>query len=727
MNQSLKPCIICLAGVTSLTIHFAVFAEEQQGIEEIVVTAQKRAENSQDVPLTMTTFSDDFLAAANIHTLGNLATFAPGFATELSSRTQPQLYIRGLGTNDFGIGSDPSVGVYIDGIYIGRPGSSVLALTDIERIEVLKGPQGTLFGRNTSAGAISIITKKPTPEREGQLRATLGNYNKQRGEFIVNEPLTESVMLRASMLTNRRDGFIKNQLGGADLGQEDDYTLRTNLLWQIDNSSELILRLDTEVMDQDGPAPTSLRTDVAIGDPYGDVRHNADSFESREVYGVSLTYTHEQEAYVFTSQSSFRKYASESFIDEDGADSAFFELHSSNDELNEQFTQEFRLNRDTEDYHWFIGTSYFQEAAEQASSAIFTTDTANNVIQREVGFSANFPSGQLFPERMDNTGQYQSAALYGDLTYDITARFQTSIGLRYTRDQKDFDWQSEFNEFGFGLVYGKEYDPAIDHDHASWSELTPRLVLDYAWSRDMHTFFSITEGYKAGGFNALNRQDAFDPETMLSYEVGLKSTWLDHRVRCNVSTFFYDYQDLQVQVFLLAPGDLVPNGYIQNASDATGEGIEFEMIWLPSAGLYLSVNGSVLKAEFDNYMQDEDTDLSGNTLPYAPDQTLSFTAEYEQVYSDQGSITYRIDFAYTGEKFFYVENDPLESQGGVSVTNLRMTYLPVEDSWEVSVYANNAFNKEYATLKGGLGREIFSPTSRRADPQLIGIEGKYRF
>jgi iron complex outermembrane receptor protein len=265
--QSCKnPCAIAIA----LTIGMSSPAKSQM-LEEVVVTAQKRSQSLQDVPIALSAFNATFLETTGVQNLGGLQQFTPGLDIESLSVTQPTYKIRGIGSGGLSIGTDPAVGIYTDGIYVGRSASSNVEFSDIERVEVLKGPQGTLFGRNAAAGAIQIITKKPVQETEGSVRVRAGNYDKMLGEAVYNTPLIEDELAaRFNVIASSRDGYIDNALSGNDLGDESYYAGRASFLWTPQSATSARLSFDYNRLDQDPPFAIGLNPNFSpTGTPGG--------------------------------------------------------------------------------------------------------------------------------------------------------------------------------------------------------------------------------------------------------------------------------------------------------------------------------------------------------------------------------------------------------------------------------------------------------------------------
>lgn len=483
-------------------------------LEEMTITAQKREQNLQDVPIAVSAFSGDTVKALGAQSVNDLGMFSAGVETNASATTQAKYSIRGIGTSDFSAGSDPSIGIYVDGIYASRSGSAQVNFNDIERVEILRGPQGTLFGRNAAGGAINIITKKPSQQTEGYVEATVGNFNKRKLSFGANGALSDSIALRYSATLNRRDGWLKNLTSGEDLGIEDDQTHRLSVLLTPSDNSELIWATEYNEIDEHSVVDKSQN--ILGGDLYDNYENDTDILEERDLFGTSLTLNQQFEAFSLKTIAAYRTFNTINRQDEDAtADPQLF-TESDNIEHQEQYSLEFLLNGETGNFNWTAGASWFKEDIEQNHVIRFTTDGIdslvlfnNGVLPPEMltlenrtalaalvpagaglaglvcGFQnaivpnscdpssgadvqntlltlygagdigPGFGQGRLLEEQTDNFGKFESTALFGDITWAATENLDVTVGARYTRDEKDFrvfsQWQNTMTvDFGAG-------------------------------------------------------------------------------------------------------------------------------------------------------------------------------------------------------------------------------------------------------------------------------------
>jgi iron complex outermembrane receptor protein len=454
------------------------------GLEEIVVTAQRREQVLQDVPIALQVVGTDLLADLAAEDMGDLDGFVPGLQVSSDSPTQPRYAIRGIQTGDFGVGTDPAVGVFVDGIYAARSGASLLAFNDIERIEVLKGPQGTLFGRNSAAGAISIITRQPADTFDALVKLRVGDYGKQRAEGMVNLPLGDAVAVRVNALYNTGDGWVKDSGTGKDLWPEDNWAVRGAVRWDVTDDTAATLAWSHDNLDQLARPAFGL-IPVAPGDTsvpyppdpgtYLDPR-NAKVFndvvgneESRTLDDVSLIIEHQFGWADLRSTTAWRQFDTLNREDEDGTRLIATYFDTANIEDNESWYQEFKLSGAGDRVDWVAGVSWYSETARQASDTHAFTDSIDTLginlgVYEQAGLV--YPDGtpiRLYTdtsavlaangipltmlglpwrEVMYNEGDFTATALFGDVIWHLNERTNLTVGLRYTHDAKEFSWRN---------------------------------------------------------------------------------------------------------------------------------------------------------------------------------------------------------------------------------------------------------------------------------------------
>jgi iron complex outermembrane receptor protein len=471
-------------GTVLAAVAAAAPAEAQQAgpesLEEIIVTAQRRAQSLQDVPIALQVVDSALMNDVAAENLGDLNGFIPGVVISDNSPTQPRYQIRGIQTGDFGVGTEPAVGVYVDGIYAARSGASLLAFNDVERIEVLKGPQGTLFGRNSAAGAISIVTRQPEDEFHSTLRVRFGEHGKQYYEGMLNAPLGDSVAMRVNGVYNKSDGWLKDAATGKDLMPEENWAGRLALRWKLSEQTSATLSWDHDELDQLArpaiglipvqpaqtqipfPADPATYIDPRKAPVYNDVVGNE---ESRQLDQINLFIDHNFGAVSFRSSTSWRQFDTVNREDEDGTNLIGTYFDTANIEDNESFYQEFKLSSSSARFDWIGGVSYYKEKARQISDTHTFTDAIDTLglnlgIFEEAGivdeFGNPFPLfagtsmfiepfglsmlGMPWREAMYNRGNYEAFAAFGDVIWHVNDRMNLTFGLRYTHDSKEFTW-----------------------------------------------------------------------------------------------------------------------------------------------------------------------------------------------------------------------------------------------------------------------------------------------
>ena len=445
---------------------------------KITVTAQSRSQEVQDVPIAMDIVTAKQLGVIAATDLSQTNLFVPGLMIDASTPTQATYRIRGIETNDFGIGTDSAVGVYVNGVYQTRSGGALMALNDVERVEVLKGPQGTLFGRNTAAGAISIVTNEPTNKFEGKARIRYGEYGRRYGDALLNVPISQDLAVRVSVLDNQSNGYLKDAVTERHYGKDDQWGARAVARWQVTPDSTVhltwdhnrlklpsrmdigLIPLSSTDLYQRAPMPTQPSTWYnPIDAPF--FNDTDGGRERRQYNGWTLSFDHNFDWGSFTSTTNYAVYNISHVEDGDGTNHITTHLDTGVISDGRTLYQEFKLSGSNEHVDWVSGASFYMEHASQTSLATVNTDTYDTLAINS-GLGANFtPDGTLFhyfdsllqafnlpyrllgdpwTETVHNNGRFNSYAVYGDAIWHITDKFNITTGLRYTHDRKYFDW-----------------------------------------------------------------------------------------------------------------------------------------------------------------------------------------------------------------------------------------------------------------------------------------------
>ena len=776
-------CVVLGTGGTAWAQSTPQGEQDATNLDTIVVTAQSRQQELQDVPIALQVVDQQLLDDVAADNLGDIDAFVPGLVVDAAQPTQPSFRLRGVETSDFGIGTDPAVGVFVDGVYGGRGGGVLLPFVDVERIEVLKGPQGTLFGRNTAAGAISLVTRRPQNETEARLRLRLGNYGKQYADAMWNLPTGDNSALRFNALFNHSDGWFQDGATGKDLGGENVWATRA--AWQVglgENTTALV-SWDHESLDQNGRVTTGIvplpaypqRPPVPVDpDDYLDPRDiptysDATNAEWRTFDGVTLIVDHALTWGHLTSTTSWRQYDALNQTEEDGTNRADLYIDSVNTESNETFYQEFKFAGSNARLDWVAGASFFKEDADQTSEVNTNTAAVDNIVRNlGVAYELGVPDGSLFNftsmlaqmngipislvgdrwnERFTNTLSTTAYAAFGDVIWRATDKLNLTFGLRYTRDEKDFTWLNTprnapeleakldlLESLGFfdalaqmGIPITRELltfdmafiDPpamvnkgVLVRDKRSWSDFSPRFVVDYHFNDKAMVFGSLAKGYKAGGFNALQIGPAFENEDVWNAEVGIKQSF--GRFSYNASLFHYRYDNRQ-SIRLIDPDPNNPVDiprFVFDTGDLEATGIDFDMRWKVTDAFTLDAQAEWIDSKYKDYVTPEGVDLDGEPTG-EPRFTASVGAAYRMSLGDSGDLRLSARHAYRGRTRCNAGSD-LQGDCGVNAlldigeprerTDVRVGWTSPQGTWSWAVYGNNIFDNQYVKGLNTYGR-----------------------
>ena len=533
--------------------------------QTVTVTAQGRSQQLQNVPIAVQVVTPETLSKLASSNLGDINGYLPGLSVDATEPTQPNFIMRGVGNTDFGIGTDSPVGVYVNGVYAGKTGGALLNYNDGKRIEVLKGPQGTLFGRNSAGGAISIVTNDPGSSFEANGLVRLGNHGTRRTEALVNQPLGEDFALRVSMVSQHSNGWVTDASNGNRAGGDHDWGARASVRWSASDTTTAVLSWEHEQLDQRARPvwPVVTSTPTFNNDPatFVDPRtlpltNDSPIDKERRLYdGVTLRINHTLSWAEFTSTTAYRHHRTSNVEDNDGTANPASFLATGNFDTNSTWQQEFRLAGKDARADWLAGLSFYREKATQTSQVNTNTNSLDTLLGPQIGvppfatlsglgFLAGITDfnmlGLPWQENMNNTGDYRAAALYGDVIWHLGPATNLTTGLRLTRDEKTFTWNNPLRNaaaldaklapytpaFFDSLVTAGALDPAsagllsqlvqglqttnIEFTNPasmnqvlsvkrSWTDVSPRLVLDHHLSADTMVYGSVTRGYQAGG------------------------------------------------------------------------------------------------------------------------------------------------------------------------------------------------------------------------------------
>lgn len=669
---------------------------------EIIVTATKRETSVQETAISISVVGGDALQTRQITNIESLAQQLPGVNFAQTTGIG-RISIRGIGLNTDGVGTEGRVAYHTDGVYISRPAAALAGFYDIERVEVLRGPQGTLYGRNATGGTINVITRKPTAELGGYLEASYGNYNAMRLEGAVGGPLADGVSARISFQLNERDGYGKNLTTNTPIDDYSTRALRGQLKLNPSDNFEVLLSADWFKQDDHafgfhylglGSLPDATTTPPLTGaTPLGlllggtvptnvrDATGDQSTFNKRTFWGLGATMKLDLGAVEITSITGYRNSKFDILTDLDVTSAKISAFNQQ--EKSRQFSEELRFSGKIGGADWMIGGYYFNESLFGGvrialDPVIFGAPVLTGLMQGYYAF------GDLDTEAW---------AAFGNVSLPLGDRLTARIGARYSDERRN---SNELLKFDFA----NSYPPFAAHfpgtpvpNTASWSSFTPSATLEYKANEDLFLYATYSRGFKSGGFNLGLMQAPYNPETLSSYEAGIRAKWLDGHLTTNLSAFYYDYKDMQVSKI---DGT---STVIENAAGAHVKGLEAEITARPFAGLQIDAGISLLDAKFTNYVSADPArlalgplNLSGNRPPYAPTYTINLGAS-ETFETGIGEFTIRGEARMVDRVWGSAYNSPHVSQPAYELYNAFLTWKSSGGNLSATAFVRNIANK----------------------------------
>ena len=748
--------LLCLSLITIPST--SIFAEEEVSVfDEVVVTARKRAEYSQSVPIPISALNEEQLEIRNIVELTDIEKLAPNLSIQASSVNSGvlEVYMRGIGQANWAIPHDPKIGLYTDGVYAARPQGGLVDLYDLQRVEVLRGPQGTLFGKNTTAGLINIITNQPTQETEGKIRLGAGSDSHQLIEGMFNTPLSDSLAFRFSFLTKETDGYIINSITGNDRGNEDTTSFRAQLKYDTDAYSA---NLAFSRFDQDeraalgscrftGPENGALSGGLgAVANIFGiydalkancrsttkDVSLDTSPNENNTAEKDSITLTQIFETEVGTIESISNYSELDAFngtwgwVMGNGPGVNFLEIHDDT-MTHEQWSQELRLSGSTENMDWVVGLYAFEEDGEATLDVPLFRGVNPSPLLPPALAAVALQTKLLGSETQGSITNMQNQAVFFEGTYGLSDNLDLTIGARYTEDEREYTRSSElyedasaigmpgtFNLFyacptmvtnAFGFATSDRCTRTVEY-----SETTPRAILSYQQTDDVLFYASYSKGYSSGGFNGDVAMRRFLPETSDNYEFGMKGEFFDNRLRVNATAFSTTYENQQVTVGRIVNG--TPIADLVNAQEATLEGMEFEILAQLSDSLVLTAMLATFEGEYDEFIIEDNTtvtnaDGSLSTLVVERDITdtgfggnddrLTWDVSLIHTYDlgDGSDIQSTIGISYHDEENYTLEDVPSSVADDYELVDARITWNLADGQTSISLWGTNLTDEDY--------------------------------
>jgi iron complex outermembrane receptor protein len=689
MGPRRKLVVLLAAGLASLA-----HAAEQETIQEVVVTAQKRPESASRTPVALTALTAADLDKRGIANAADLTNVVPNVQIGTADGGNTNITIRGIGSNNTTEGGDPAAAFHLDGVYLGRPDEARTAFFDVARVEVLRGPQGTLYGRNATAGAVNVITGKPEDTLSGKLSFEAGNHDLRRMEGMVNVPVNDMLALRIAVLGEHRDNYVRT---AAPDNSQNTSGARLHALFKYAKDGSVLVSVDQTRIKGPNTAGVVLPLKATRGDAgqvnlgtldaAGDAAYRGASLEWNQDIGfATLTYLGAHR---------HREVAGSSY--ELGG---FGPSYSFTNGSAEQTSHEVRLSSNASaSWKWAAGAYAYDE------------DQATN---------ASFSNGVLTAMAPDYDSR--SRALFGQATFDLAQDLHLTLGARTTHDDK-----SSFGQVSTFTLFGPtQY--ATTNTERSWRRTDGKVGIDYAISRGAMVYASVATGYKAGGFNSASAAgnapvSGYNPEKLTAVEGGLKTKVFGNAGQLNVSLFHYGYKDLQVNS-IVSVGGGAGLALVNNAATATVNGLEADLrVRVGPAGT-VDAAFAYTDATYDRftnciYEPDNSThDCSGNALRNAPKTTLALGYEYRIPVSG-GDVTLRLDSRLSSKYFNDDTNSALFRQGSYSRSSIAARYDTLDHKYYVSAYARNLENRN--VMASRFPAVVGSASAYMAPPRTVGL------
>ncbi|MCK7594056.1 TonB-dependent receptor [Pseudomarimonas salicorniae] len=703
-NSSTRRHPLSLAIALAVLVPAAPVLAQQDGaprnaptaLNEVTVTARKREETLQDVPVAVTAFTAEALDRLDVEDIGDLGAFTPNLTIYAArgSTSTVTAYIRGVGQSDPLWGVDPGVGIYLDDVYIARPQGALLDVFDVERIEVLRGPQGSLYGKNTIGGAIKYISAPLEEDFYGRVSLTAGERSQADVKASLNAPFGNGWVGRFAVASLSRDGYGQNRITGQEVSDKEILAARATLGYV--GNDDFYARITADWMDdQSGVrgaqmlAPNRFTPGFAPLDDRYDVRNGMPNINDTSMNGASLTLGWNLgDAWTLKSITAFRESDTETNIDFDLTPLPIADVKAFYSD--EQISQELQLNYDNAgDFRGVFGLYWFEgEAGGQVLNNFF---------------------GLIFG---DTQGQVDtdSIALYGEGTYDFNDQWSVTFGARYTDEKKSADVLNiGYTDATFTRPSGTV--AADFEDSVSFENFSPKLSVDYQIDEDTLAYALYSRGFKSGGFNIRAQATAvprsrlpFDDEKVTSYEVGLKNAFLDNTVFLNLAYFYNDYEDIQLSVFTVVPGSNPPTffGDFTNAGAGTIQGVEAEYAVQFNEAFAIQGYLAWLDSEYDEFIS-SGVDVSGSQrFTNAPEFSGSLTGTFTHQLSGGGSLVTRLTYSYQDEVYPTTDLSEAIRQPGYGLLSAGIIWQ-TPGPWRFALEGTNLADKEYRTTGYNIG------------------------
>jgi iron complex outermembrane recepter protein len=740
--------------IAAASVSTAIAEAQVTALEEVVVSAQRRQESMQDVPLSVTAIGGDMLKQARITNSADLVKVTPSLTLQDAGNSRESSFnIRGIGTQSVSSGVEPSVSTVVDGVVMGRAGMAFAQLMDVNRVEVMRGPQGTLFGKNASAGVVHIITNDPMEAFEANVATSIED-DMYRVEGAVSIPLGDSAGLRIAAMTEDADGHVDNIYDGSELNGRENQAVRAKLRWDLSDSVELKFSADYSESESVCCQPTSrVSTDVA-NPTFGiqedqlapvtgskdnlDANVGADVFSDSEMSGGSLEVNWALGDFMLTSITAVRSWENHANVDVDGTPTVWLDTNEGLTE-QEQFTQELRLASPGDDrLNYVVGLYYFDQ-------------TLDRQFDRELFLSPPNPDtgnpGFSFAGAFDSTTDTTNYAAYGQVNYDLTTDLRLLAGMRYTNDELDFEFERTGTVIQGGVPIPPEprFSDGTDDDDTSFK-------LGGQWDVDENNMVYLTwsEGYKSAAYSIVFEMspgvEPVDAETSDAWELGLKSTLFDSRLILNTTLFYTEFENFQSQAQDTTTGQFA----LLNVGEVETAGLEVDFIAKPTSNWDIFGGIAWIDTEIKDFTNAPcspalvadpsgecaltgSQDISGKGMPYSPDIRLTLSSRYLIPTDMSFDISLAGAYRWQDDVLFAIDQDENKIQDSYGVLDLSVGLVDQAGKYEVNLYVNNVLDENYASAilsnniysAGAVGALPYDQFIPRDAERRVGVEFRY--
>jgi iron complex outermembrane receptor protein len=756
--------ILLAASAVVLALPVGALAQDKSAdttnvIQDIVVTARKREERLQSTPVSVAAFSADTLTKQGVDDFSEIASRVPGFTLNPDNITEPNIFLRGIGTDIESAAANPAVGFFLNDVYLSRAQGTAMELFDLERVEVVRGPQGTLYGKNVVGGAINFVTKKPTEELTSSIEGTVGDYKTMELKASISGGLAENLSGSLAASARSHGGYAYNTYTKSDMEDLSAFGVLAQLRYQPSSDLDILLTGDL-TRHRGGGHWIDIQIPSTHNIPFVNPDHrrganNIDGKQDADLGGVHLTIDKNLGAGRLSSITAYREARFQarnndagSYIDftklayTAGGRVNFFAINgklfnddyyiNDKDETAKTFSQELRYASDLEGpFNFMTGLYYLHEDVDR-------TETADYI------FVDYYAQGTEIARTRMKSDTY---AAFVEGSYEFSDTAGITAGVRYTKDNKTFSaYRETIGDFlgaDFEDDAGKPTMKFSANAKESWSAWTPSVNLHWQATQDIYTYALVSKGYKSGGWNGENAtnpgeaRNAYDPEFAWNYELGFKSDWFGHRLRANATGFWTEYDDLQTQQFVIFDPKLPADNVIANAGKARVKGVELETIIAPTRGLTLYGNYTYMKGEITGDLISTrlayspacfcsvpiPTNLKGNPLRRTPKNSFNVGGSFDRPVGDKLNVFVRANYSYTGSFEFDNETNPRTHQDSVGLVNGSVGFGDQDGNWELSLWGKNLGDELYETGKSDV---IGSVLVSYGAPRTYGVTLRWK-